>query len=450
MDKNEIVKKEIELPTLPEKTVPLIEALTSALGIPREVLAPAEEIYYAWRDLPRELKAIPPNLRNELIARMCIAISTGLFDGAINYAWNATILHLRQRVRDFGLPVVSQILQKQFEEKDLIELQDSELLDLCLKLNLITEDGYFFLNQCRDTRNNFSAAHPTIGKINDREFITFLNRCVRYALSDESSPKGVDISDFISAIKGSRFTQEQLKVWIERIDATHDAQRELLFDMLHGIYCDPSSPETTRLNALDICSAYVPKFTSSIKSNLINRHQDYLAKGDTQRHKASQQFFEKLGLISLLTESEQHSVIYKALKDLWNVHQGINNFYNEPPFAERLYNLSKQVGIPSTIRETYVNIIVCCYIGNGYGVSWAAEPYYEKMIRDFSPSEIQVMIESANKLKSLIGMRLRAYQVCRQRFSQALSSLIDITSVPESVKMKYEEFARIQLTKRST
>lgn len=122
MDKNEIVKKEIELPTLPEKTVPLIETLTAALGIPREVLASAEEIYYAWWDLPRELKAIPPNLRNELIARMCIAISTGLFDGAINYAWNATILHLRQRVRDFGLPVVSQILQKQFEEKDLIEL----------------------------------------------------------------------------------------------------------------------------------------------------------------------------------------------------------------------------------------------------------------------------------------------------------------------------------------
>jgi len=450
MNGNEIVKNEIVLPTLPEKTAPLIDALTSALGIPREVLAPAEEIYYAWRDLPRELVAIPPDLRNELIARMCIAISTGLFDGAINYAWNATILHLRQRVRDFGLPVVSQILQKQFEEKDLIELQDSELLDLCLKLNLITEDGYFFLNQCRDTRNNFSAAHPTIGKINDREFITFLNRCVRYALSDDVSPKGVDITDFIAAIKGTRFTQEQLVVWLERIDATHDAQRELLFDMLHGIYCDPSSSEPTRLNSLDICSNYVSKFTSSIKSTLINRHQDYLAKGDTQRHSASQQFFEKLGLISLLTESERHSVIYKALKNLWQIHQGMNNFYNEPPFAERLYILSKQAGIPSTIKDSYVNVVVCCYIGNGYGTSWAAEPYYEKMIRDFSSDEIRIMIESVNKSNSYIGMRLRAYRSCLRRFVQALSTLIDVTSVPETVKLKYEELIKIQLTSRSS
>jgi hypothetical protein len=273
---------------------------------------------------------------------------------------------------------------------------------------------------------------------------------VRYALSDDVSPKGVDITDFIAAIKGTRFTQEQLVVWLERIDATHDAQRELLFDMLHGIYCDPSSSEPTRLNSLDICSNYVSKFTSSIKSTLINRHQDYLAKGDTQRHSASQQFFEKLGLISLLTESERHSVIYKALKNLWQIHQGMNNFYNEPPFAERLYILSKQAGIPSTIKDSYVNVVVCCYIGNGYGTSWAAEPYYEKMIRDFSSDEIRIMIESVNKSNSYIGMRLRAYRSCLRRFVQALSTLIDVTSVPETVKLKYEELIKIQLTSRSS
>ena len=99
---------------------------------------------------------------------MCVAVSTGLFDSAINYIWNATILHLRDRVREFGLPVVGQIQQQDFEEAHLLDLQDSELLDLCLKLNLITEDGFFFLDQCRAMRNNFSAAHPSIGKINYR------------------------------------------------------------------------------------------------------------------------------------------------------------------------------------------------------------------------------------------------------------------------------------------
>ena len=199
-------RSDVNLPALPEQTSSEISSITSALGIPRDVLASDEEIAYAWRDLPRELRTIPPPLRGELIARMCVAVRAGLFDGAINYAWNVTILHLRQRMRDFGLPVVSQILQRGFEENDLMNLQDSSLIELCLKLNLITEDGFLFLDQCRETRNNFSAAHPAMGKINDREFITFLNRCVRYALSDLSSLVGVDFGDFIAAINGSRFT----------------------------------------------------------------------------------------------------------------------------------------------------------------------------------------------------------------------------------------------------
>jgi hypothetical protein len=117
--------EEPKLPTLPQQRLPALVQLTKALGIPRDVLAPDAEIAYAWRDLPRELAAIPAELRGELIARMCVAVSTGLFDGAINYAWNATILHLRQMAQNFGLPVGAQTLQKDFEEQHLIELQDN-------------------------------------------------------------------------------------------------------------------------------------------------------------------------------------------------------------------------------------------------------------------------------------------------------------------------------------
>jgi hypothetical protein len=168
-----IVREEPSLPALPTTVLPAIEQLVSALGIPRNALASVEEIEYAWRDLPRELREIPEHLRGELVARMCVAVSTGLFDGAMNYIWNAAILHLRDKIRTFGLPVVAQILQKDFEERHLLELQDSRLLELCLKLNIVDEDGFFFLDQCRDVRNNFSAAHPTLGKVNDREFTIF-------------------------------------------------------------------------------------------------------------------------------------------------------------------------------------------------------------------------------------------------------------------------------------
>lgn len=429
------------LPSLPATILPSLATLTAALGIPRTVLASDEEIQYAWNDLPRELREIPPALRGELVARMCVAVSTGLFDGAMNYIWNAAILQLRTKIRNFGLPIVAQIQQVDFEEKHLLELQDSRLLELCLKLNLVDEDGFFFLDQCRDVRNNFSAAHPTIGTINDREFTTFLNRCVRYALADAASPKGVDIGAFISAVKGARFNENQKLIWVQRLSDTHDAQRQMLTGMVYGIYCDPNTSEPSRLNALDICSVLKDRFTASLRSDLINKHSEYAAKGDEPRHTASLQFFEKLGLLTLLNESEQHVVFYRAVERMWNVHNATNNFYNEPPFAERLFELSRQGAVPETVQEQFVQVVVCCNIGNQYGVCWAAASSYEQIIRAFSPREIATMIRLASLQNTTLGMRVLSFAKCRDRFKATLA-LIDPASVPSGFKAAYDQFLR--------
>ena len=436
-----IVKENVNLPALPNTVLPAIAELTAALGIPREVLASQEEIEHAWSDLPRELREIPADLRGELIARMCVAVSTGLFDGAMNYSWNAAILQLRQKIRNFGLAVVAQIQQNDFEEKHLLELQDSRLLDLCLKLNIINEDGFFFLDQCREVRNNFSAAHPTMGTVNDREFTTFLNRCVRYALADSSSPRGVDIGAFISAVKGPRFNGHQCQIWVQRLTETHDAQRQMLVNMVHGIYCDPATAEPARLNAIDICSGLSGAFTSTIKSDLINNHSDYVAKGLEDKHTASLQFFEKLGLLGLLNESEQHVVFSRAIDRLWNVHNGMNNFYNEPPFAERLLEVTQQGAVPETIQDSFVQTVACCRVGNGYGVSNAAVPYYDEMIRSFSPREVATLVRAAVDNTSTIGRRVSNNGSCRRNLKTALE-LIDPASVSNSVKADYDRLTR--------
>ncbi len=439
-----ITKTEFQLPSLTTNVLPALANLTTALGIPRSVLASDEEIKYAWNDLPRELKEIPDEIKQEngeLIARMCVAVSSGLFDGAMNYIWNAAILQLRYKIKQFGLNVVAQILARDFEEKQLLELQDSRLLELCLKLNIIDEDGFFFLDQCREVRNNFSAAHPTIGAVNDREFTVFLNRCIKHALADSSSPKGVDIGAFISAVKGQRFKDQQCKIWIERLNKTHDAQRKMLVIMVHGIYCDSSTAEHARLNSLDICKGLKETINASIKSGLINAHSEYVAKGKEEKQLASSQFFEKLGFLGILNESEQHVVFSKAIDRLWNVHNSMNNFYNEQPFAERLYEISKQSPVPETIQEQFVQTVAACRSGNGYGVAESAVEFYDQIIKGFSPLEIAILIKSAMDKDSFLGFRLYKKSSCRAKF-KTLLQLIDVASVPTSVKSGYDKLIR--------
>jgi hypothetical protein len=432
---------DVNLPAVIKSSQSILKALTDALGVPRDILASDEEINGAWTTLPRVLNKVPPALRSEALVRMCVAVASGLFDSAINYVWNATVLELRDKVRRFGLNVVGQVIDKtDFDEKALLDLKDSELLELCLSLNLITEDGYFFLDQCRDIRNNFSAAHPAVGKIDDHELISFLNRCSKYALTGEQNPVGVDIQAFIQAIKGKKFTKDQRDEWLQRLRKTHEAQRELLISTLHGMFCDPAIAQEGRINALAVVTELVPELTPKAKSDLIDRHQDYLAKGDKDRHKASQVFFERLGLLNLLGDSERHALISGACRRLFEVHQAFDNFYNEPPFAERLLQVSSQGAIPDSAKSELVTTVVTCAVGNQYGVSRAAVPYYEQIIVSFTPQEVSMMMDLPDT-KTVVGMRIKSYARCKDAFRR-LVKLIDPVSVPSKAKKSFDTWKK--------
>lgn len=432
---------DIRLPAIIKETSSALDALTKALGVPRDILASDDEIEAAWKNLPRIFKKIPPELITLELALMCVAVASGLFDSAINYVWNASIIEMREKVKRFGLSVVRQVIgDSNFDEKTLIDMKDAELIGLCLKLNLITEDGYFFLDHCRDIRNNFSAAHPAVGKIDDNEFIAFVNRCAKYALGNEQNPVGVDVQDFISAIKGAKFNEEQRDEWVKRLKETHEAQRELLFGTLHGIYCDPESPEETRLNALSISIEFVSGFTPTTKSTLIDRHQDYKAKGDSKRHERSQRYFEKLGILGLLSDSERHALISLACKKLFSVHQSFDNFYNEPAFAERLNQITSQGVIPETVKDELVTTVITCAVGNPYGISRAAYPDYQKMIQRFSSPEIVIMM-NLPKTRTVVGQRIRDYNKCTEAFKRIVL-LIDNKSVPTTVEKIYKDWIK--------
>lgn len=370
--------------------------------------------------------------------RMCVAVATGLFDSAINYAWNAAIVELRDKVRRFGIHIIPQIIDKDFDEKKLLDMQDAELLNLCLKLNLISETGYFMLDQCRDIRNNFSAAHPVIGNIDEYEFISFLNRCSRHALSDEQNMAGVDIKEFMTALNAAGFSPEQMQIWCDRIAQTFNAQRDAIFGMLHGIYCDPSKDEHCRVTAISVCNHFASSFSPNSISLLINQHQKYQAKGEQERFKASQAFFENLKLIGLLSETERHALISTACKNLMTIHKGINNFYNEGPFAERVAKLAEGHRIPETVRREFVETVVTCSVGNQYGTANVADIYYTQMIKGFSPREIQAMFELLSS-NTVLSRRVNSYARCRAKFKGVVHSL-QLSSIPTSSKSIYDSW----------
>lgn len=427
----------VVLPAITGLSAEKLRQVTAALGVPRNIIASDDEIARAWGELPRLLGQVPAPMRTEQHVRMCVAVSSGLFDSAVNYAWNTAIVALMNRVRAFGFPAVSQMLYA-FDEQKLCNLQDADLLSVCLKLNLLSEDAYFFLDQCRAIRNSFSTAHPPLGSIDADEFVVFLSRCAKYALTASGNPRGVDSSQLIATVKGGRHSNEQCSTWVARISETHEQQRVALVSMLHGIYCDPASTEEARLNSLGICKEISPTLSPPVFSELVNRHSDYVAEGKVDRQSASRQFFEKIGSLGLLSDAERHSLVSLACVQLMNVHLAYNNFHNEPPFATRLQQIAAQAARPKTAQQQYVETVVSCAIGNQYGISHSAASTYDAMIRNFSPAEISLMLELPT-YRNLVKERVNSSALCRKYFIRAVG-LLDVQSVPAVSRTHFDHW----------
>jgi hypothetical protein len=124
------------------------------------------------------------------------------------------------------------------------------------------------------------------------------------------------------------------------------------------------------------------------------------------------------------------------------VHNEFYNFYNEPPFADRLSGLAAQNRIPDSAQYKFVDAVITCATGNRYGVSRAAMPAYTAMIRSFSPAEIKIMLDLPTGL-TIVGNRIRAYPECRSRF-KGLVALVDTSSVPTSARTAYNTWMHDQ------
>ena len=382
----------------------IVKIITNSLSIPRSILPSSEDIKIALSLLPRELNLISPRLRDKFISKTCVAISVGLFDGAIIYIWNSVIKELRFRVHSFGMEMIKNVLGNKKDDDFLDEIKDADLLKLSYQLNILSEQGFFYLNQCREMRNNASVAHPTKIEIDDRELITFISRCCKYGLSHDNATKGIDMKVFISMLENETTTMDNLSTMSDSIKNTFDLQQELVMKILYSNYVDESSSTTKRNNSLELAKLLKPILTNKIETSFIEKHNRLSVIGDTTASSTSRKFFESIGLLNRLNDVEKVAIFKKAITQLTDAHLGLNNFYNEPVFAERLYEISKQITpIPEIIIPEYVEVIFTCYLGNDYGVSNNAMSYYKDMLKNLTPKGLEFIFDYIEKNEQLIS-----------------------------------------------
>lgn len=435
-----LIVKETNLPDYNATDIePVIQNLTSSLGIPREVLATERDIKRVWFSLKDTLEDVKLEYRHDLLARMVVSIRVGLFSSAVNDMWNTAILALRQKVKSFGYSEAASFLKRDIDEKVLNQMRDKELVDICVSLGFLDDDAYFFVNHCRELRNNYSSAHPSNSMLDGVELDYFMHQCIKHILGNDVQFEGFPVAEFMKNIKEDSLSKESVEYYVEKVKKANDLQQSSILKLLFVNYVDENSDEFVRTNCLAIATSTWEDYDNAGIVDLLGLYSDYMLKDKVKKRQYAERFFEKVGALDELPKDKLYSIVARAIKDLEGAHHDFNNFYNEKPFAERLAE-SFDKKIPNSLLKQYVYVVSLCYVGNAYGTAESATPYYERMIRNFSLKEVELLFELINE-HNYLSERLKHHSRTKKQFINLLK-LLEPGAVPLKAKPTYDKLLK--------
>jgi len=361
------------------------------------------------------------------ISKFIASCGAGLFDAALNYLWDETILNLREKVVKYDLDYFYDTIKgldrdKFRSESDLQDLPDWQLIEGCREAEIITLIGYKHLNYIRDMRNFASAAHPNQTQLTELMLVTWLDTCIREVLAKEPSDSAIIVKKLLVNIREEVFDGSMASHIESKIQELPEELSGTLLRSLFGMYVDKNLNFTVKNNIDLIAKSAWLRADESIKRDIGLKYASYCANGDSARMKFASIFLNNVDGLRYLSEDIKSVEIKQKLDHLMTAHNYYNNFYNEEPHAKNLYKYVHETGeVPESIRYDYVKSLVICRLGNSFGVARSAVPYYDEMIKKFQDDYIKEFLRFSKDEEVLVNIgdhRIDAFKEMAKSFAE--------------------------------
>lgn len=338
--------------------------------------------------------AIRPECREDLsIEKAKVAINAGLNDAAINYVWNLAIYDLQKKIHAYGIDYFASAVNWEGKElktvEDLRDVKDYQIITGAFALGIIVNEAHFFLQQCREIRNNFSTAHYPMGQLDKFEAFNFIKNCVKYVLTFDPPAPGLQIKELIERLSEEELDEtDDLKVILEsQSSKIHGPILHSLFSNFIKNDCNPNLKHNVLLISPYLWSLVSDEVKSAIGNKFVSLRD---IKGKDAANEALA-FLKTVDGVEYIPESYREVIFKKHAQYLIDAHQGWNNFYTEPSYAKDLEALGSDV--PITALPIYVKTVLLSFIGNSYGFSSGATNHNLKMIKGLSQSGIRMLFK---------------------------------------------------------
>lgn len=413
----------------------------SYCGLPtNNVLVGIRERRNVLKNISSPLELINQENRSEAmyLSKFMAAVISGLFDAALNYLWDETILQLRKRVCRYDIQYFydvavsdTQKRSKLKDEDDLVKIDDSELILAAKEIGLISDIGYRHLEYIKYMRNWASAAHPNHSDITGLNLISWLETCVNEVINLPFSDAVVETRKLLKNIKEHTINEEEAnKIAVFLVDLPKEKLNSLV-NGFFGLYTRENTTEATRHNIQLLLPQIWSFVDDRVKCDFGIKYARYVANNDAKQSEFARNFLDIVNGQEYLPEGIRAVEIKSAVENLRSAHNSsYDNFYKEPTYARQLKRLVGTHSVPKQVDYDYVITLIDAFLTNTHGVCYDAEEVYIELIEGFN--QRQLTIASICFEYEAIGSKLR-FSLCERKYFD-LINIIQARVINSSVK----------------
>ncbi len=385
------------------------------------------------------------------ISKFAAACVVGLFDAALNYLWDETIRNLRAKIVQFDLDyfydtaITDPNQRSKFkDEHDLEKLDDWVLVRGGRETGIISELGYRHLDYVRDMRNHASAAHPNQNELTGLQLASWLETCIKEVIGKEPEGSAIEVKKLLRSLREENLSSNDVPPIAAAVVRLPEDLAHSLLRTNFGMYTDPKLDAVVRNNIRLIASEVWQVCSEEAKHETGLKQASFSVNGEVSRAKLAREFLTRVNGLAYLPPDTIAVEITAALDALLTAHNGWDNFHNEPAHVQILKSFIPPSGnVPDSVARKYVKVLTMCRIGNGYGVSNAAESVYEDLISRWQDVHMALFVHLTHD--SEITSRLQMSS-CNSNYRKLAKRLIDQATNP-NVKLALEFISNFSQSK---
>lgn len=322
--------------------------------------------------------------RNQILK----GIQDGSYEMATSYLWKKTTESLKKQLSCLGMPFISELLGKTGADEllDYREISDYDSLRLAEELGFLSGPTAFRLKQASDSVGYFSSseAQDAGASMNVADAATILFACVTGVLSKERIDAALDFRKFRDDIEGRPMSQDE--DFIQKFSTMPYFYLRTTVRILTSVIKKDSGAQLE--NALANGNLIIPLIWGDLHAEerfLIGRcYSDLYSDGNSKALSGVKKILLGVKGFDFVPEDTRSRAFIKAANHIIDVHFSMNNYYFEPAAVKALVEMGSV--IPTPALSSCLSAVLCVKLGNMYGVSYAAQPYADSIIKTISKS----------------------------------------------------------------